>query len=318
MGKSFKTLVTGNVPKGWTGDLANVSDIIIWSGEKSFLLPRIELLNLLPEVDAVVNFAELRVDKELLDNAPKLKIIANASIGYDNLDLIELTERKIWASNSPGYFNFAVAEYVIAGMLYLSRRIGEAERFVRNGNWDSFEPGRWDGDSLREKTLGIVGMGAIGSELTKLANCIGMKVRYFDIFNRALPGFSELEDLLSISDFVSINVPLSPSTKKMVNQDFIDMMKKDVILINTSRGAIIDESALMKALLSGRLKGAVLDVFENEPSVPEMLRKLDNVILTPHIAGGTKSSRKACMENAFLNVYSVFTGNKPLNPLNNI
>ncbi len=317
MGKNYKTLVTGYVTPEWIGDLANISEIIIWPGDKTFLMPREKILKLLPGMDAVVNFAELRADKELLDNTSKLKIIANVSIGYDNLELDELSKRKIWASNSPGYFNFAVAEYIIAGMLYLSRRIGEAERFVREGNWKSFEPGRWDGLSLRERSLGIVGLGSVGRELANLANCLGMEVRYFDAYNRNSPGFTELKDLVAKSDFVSVNVPLSPETFKMINQEFVDQMKEDAILINTSRGSVIDESILLKALLSGRIKGAVLDVFENEPDVPDELKKLSNVVITPHIAGGTKTSRKASVENAFRNVYSVLTGNKPLNPLNN-
>jgi glyoxylate reductase len=316
--KPFKTVVTGNIPVEWTGKLSSVSEIIIWPGEKEFLMPRDYLIRILPEVDAIVNTADVKADAELLKHASKLKIIVNASIGYDNLNIEELTKRGIWACNSPGFFNYPVAEYIIAGMLILSRRFGEADRFVRQGKWNSFEPGRWDGRSLREMSLGIIGMGAIGMELMKLAQGFGMEVRYFDINNQTQPGFTNLDELLAKSDFVSVNVPLTQTTRHMVNHDFINKLKEDAVLINTSRGSIVKQDVLIKALQSGRIKGAILDVFENEPQVPDALKKLENVFLTPHIAGGTKSARKKCMESVFMNVYNVLTGSGPVNQLNNI
>jgi glyoxylate reductase len=245
-------------------------------------------------------------------------VIVNSSIGFDNLNLEEITKRGIWACNSPGFFHYTVAEYIIAGMLIISRRFGEADRFVRAGKWNSFEPGKWDGRSLREMSLGIVGLGAIGEDLMRLAKGFGMQVNYFNVRNQSLPGFTQLDELLGNSDFVSINVPLTPSTKNMVNQQFIDKMKEDAVLINTSRGTVVDQGAMIKALQSGQLKGAILDVFESEPEVPEALKKMENVFLTPHIAGGTKSTRKNGMENSFKNVYNVLSGKEPLNPLNKI
>ena len=316
--KRFKTVVTCNIPLEWTGELSAISDIIIWPGDKEFLMSREYLISILPEVDAIVNTADVKADAALLDHATKLKIIVNSSIGYDNLNLEEITSRGIWACNSPGFFHYPVAEYIMAGMLIISRRFGEADRFVRAGKWNSFEPGKWDGRSLREMSLGIVGLGAIGEELMKLAKGFGMVVNYFDVKNQALPGFTQLNDLLGNCDFVSINVPLTPSTKNMVNQQFIDNMKEDAVLINTSRGTVVDQEVMIKALQSGQLKGAILDVFAKEPEVPEELKKLENVFLTPHIAGGTKLARKKCMENAFKNVYNVLSGKLPLNPLNKI
>jgi glyoxylate reductase len=314
----FKTVVTCNIPLEWTGDLSKISDIIIWPGVNGFLMSREHLISILPEIDAIVNTADVKADAEFLDYATKLKVIVNSSIGYDNLNLEEITKRGIWACNSPGFFHSPVAEYIMAGMLIISRRFGEADRFVRAGKWNSFEPGKWDGISLSEMSLGIVGLGAIGEDLMKLAKGFGMQVSYFDVKNQNLPGFTQLDELLGNSDFVSINVPLTPSTKNLVNQQFIDKMKEDAVLINTSRGTVVDQVAMIKALQSGQLKGAILDVFESEPEVPEVLKKMENVFLTPHIAGGTKSARKNCMENAFMNVYNVLSGKKPLNPLNKI
>jgi glyoxylate reductase len=316
--KRFKTVVTSNIPLEWTGELSKISDIIIWPGVNGFLMSREHLISILPEVDAIVNTTDVKADAEFLDHATKLKVIVNSSIGYDNLNLEEITKRGIWACNSPGFFHYTVAEYIIAGMLIISRRFGEADRFVRAGKWNSFEPGKWDGRSLREMSLGIVGLGAIGEDLMRLAKGFGMQVNYFNVRNQSLPGFTQLDELLGNSDFVSINVPLTPSTKNMVNQQFIDKMKEDAVLINTSRGTVVDQGAMIKALQSGQLKGAILDVFESEPEVPEALKKMENVFLTPHIAGGTKSTRKNGMENSFKNVYNVLSGKEPLNPLNKI
>ncbi len=316
--KKFNTIVTGKIPIEWAGPLTRISNLTIWPGGKNYLMPRDELISLLPKAHAVVNFAEVKADHDLLTSAPKLKILANASIGFDNFIVDELTKRGIWATNSPGFFHYPVAEYIIGGMINLSRKLGEAERFVRLGAWRSFEPGRWDGISLRGRSIGIVGMGAIGVELAKLAICFGMEVRFFDLLNKSLPGFTAIDELLALSDFVSVNVPLNAKTFKMVDGSFIGKLRKDAILINTSRGAIVDQTALTEALTSGRIGGAILDVFENEPEVPEKVKKLENVILTPHMAGGTVSSRKSSTENAFKNVYLVLTGGIPLNPVNKI
>lgn len=279
-------------------------------------MPRDYLISKLSTSDAIVNFGELKVDEELLRFAPKLKLVANVSIGFDNLALDALSRRGIWASNSPGFFSYPVAEYIVAGMLMLTRHLGSADRFVRNGGWKGFEPGRWDGRSLREMTLGIIGFGAIGRELAALARALGMTVKYYSHSNNSELGYTELDQLLGTCDFVSINVPLNGNSRKMVDQGFIDRMKDGSVIINTSRGGVMDQDAVMRSLLSGKLGGAILDVFENEPDVPSCLKEMENVLLTPHMAGGTKTSRRACVENALLNVYDVFSGNPPRNAIN--
>ena len=203
-------------------------------------------------------------------------------------------------------------------MFSVARSFGAADRFVRRGEWSTFEPGRWDGRSLRELSIGIIGMGAIGKELATLTRNIGMQVMYYDAFNKSEKGFTELDEMLAKSDFVSINVPLTNETRKMVNQNFIDKMKDGAIFINTSRGTMVEQDLLINALQSGKLGGAILDVYEFEPEVPEVLKVMDNVFLSPHIAGGTKTARRLCVENAVLNVYNALSGNKPQNALNNI
>jgi len=316
MSKKYTTIITGNIPLSWASKLEEISDLVIWSERAPFLMPREQLLRMLPSSDAIVNFGELKVDEELLRFAPQLKAVANVSIGFDNLALDALSQRGIWASNSPGFFSYPVAEYIIAGMLMLARNLGSADRFVRKGEWQGFEPGRWDGRSLREMTLGIIGLGAIGSELAALARSFGMEVRYYSHSNKNEAGHTELDRLLGLSDFVSIHVPLNGSTRKMVDQGFIDRMKDGSIIINTSRGGIMEQDAVMRSLQSGKLGGAILDVFENEPEVPTYLRSLENVVLTPHMAGGTRVSRRACVENALLNVHDVLTGKRPRNAIN--
>ena len=316
MSKKFKTIITGKVPENWASVLMGISRVDIWPGKPDYLMPREKLIRELKDVDAIVNFAEVQGDRELVENAPLLKIIANASIGYDNLDLEDLAKAGIWATNSPGFMDVPVAEYIIAGILSVSRKLGEADRFVREGKWTSFEPGRWDGQSLREQTIGIIGMGAIGKELARMAQCIGMSVRHYDAFVKTLPGYMELDELITTSDIVSVNVPFTPETRGMVDFKFLEKLKSGAILVNTSRGTVVVQKALMVALQNGRLRGAVLDVFENEPEVPEELRYMYNVVLTPHMAGGTVSSRKVTMENAIRNVFEVLSGNPPLNPVN--
>lgn len=316
MGKKYTTVITGNIPPEYASRLDEISELIIWSEKTPFLMPRDHLIKILPDSDAIVNFGELKVDEDLLGFAPKLKVVANVSIGFDNLSLDALSRRGIWASNSPGFFSYPVAEYIFAGMLMLARNLGSADRFVRNGDWKGFEPGRWDGRSLREMTLGIIGFGAIGRELAAIARAIGMEVKYYSHSNKSEIGYTELDQLLCQSDFVSINVPLNGNTRKMVGQGFIDRMKDGSVIINTSRGGVMDQDAVTRSLRSGKLGGAILDVFENEPEVPSCLKEMENVLLTPHMAGGTRTSRRTCVENALLNVYDVLAGNPPRNAIN--
>jgi len=313
-----KILITGRLPDNMTFGVLDDYELLKWESQEEYLMPRNLVKEVISDVDAIINYAELKVDEDLLQNAKKLKIVANASIGFDNLDIEALSLKKIWACNSPGYFSYAVAEYILAGMLTLSRRIKEADQFVRNDNWDGFEPGRWDGVSLREQKLGIIGMGAIGRELFALAACIGMEVLYYDKFQTEFGAFLPINELLPQCDFISINVPLNKDTYQMANKNFIEKLKKGAIMINTSRGGVIDQDYLLTALKTEKLGGAILDVFNNEPHVPKELYSMKNVILTPHIAGGTKSSRRECLINAFRNVDQALKGLQPKNAINRI
>lgn len=311
-----KVLVTGYTNSSWLSELNDIAEMEVWDGKDSVLMPRSTVLSKIKDTDAIINFAEVVADEEFIFSAEKLKIIANVSIGFDNLNLPLLAAYGKWATNAPGFFNYPVAEYALAGMLTLSRKLLEADDFVRKNEWKSFEPGRWDGISLKNKTLGIVGLGSIGQELRKMAQALGVKVVYFDSSRNQEKGALSFDELISVSDIISIHVPLNASTKNLFSNELINKMKDGAILVNTSRGDIVDQNALIVALQSGKLSGAVLDVFAEEPNVPNSLKQMKNVLLTPHIAGGTVKAREACVRCAARNVAEALKGNKPPNALN--
>lgn len=309
-------LVTGRTNPVWLNDLSEIGRVKIWE-EKGFLMPRAQLMKVIREYDAIINFAEVVANEEFIFEAKKLKIIANISIGFDNLNLPLLSMYEIWATNAPGFFNYPVAEYVLAGILTLKRNLLLADDFIRKNEWKNFEPGRWDGISLKFQILGIIGLGSTGRELKKMAQSLGIKVVYLDRGHSDEEGSLPFDELISVSDIISIHVSLNTSTRNLFNKEVIHKMKKGAILVNTSRGKIIDENALIEALETGHLSGAILDVFANEPNVPDQLKQMKNVLLTPHIAGGTIRAREGCVRCAAGNVADVLTGKIPRNALNN-
>lgn len=315
---NLKILVTGRTNPVWLDELNDIGELHLWEEKDSYLMPRSKLLEVIKDFDAVINFAEVIANEQFVFEAKKLKIIANVSIGFDNLNLPLLSIFDIWASNAPGFFNYPVAEYVLAGIFAIKRKLLIADDFVRRGEWKEFEPGRWDGASAQFQKLGIVGMGSIGKELKKLAESIGITVVYFDPNHHQQEGALSFEDLVAVSDIISIHIPLNKLTSHLFNKDVIHRMKKGAVLVNTSRGNIIDETALIDALETEHLSGAVLDVFSDEPDVPEKLKRMKNVLLTPHMAGGTIYAREGCVRCAATNVADVLTGNAPRNALNNL
>jgi phosphoglycerate dehydrogenase-like enzyme len=209
-------------------------------------------------------------------------------------------------------------EIVIAGMICISRRLVEVGNFVRSKQWNKFEPGRWDGLSLQDKTLGIVGYGKIGRYLKPIAEAFGMKVIWYDIYPTTDSNYRQFDELLTTSDFVSVHIPMSEANRGMFNSSVFSKMKQGAIFVNVSRGALMRECDLEEALTSGHLRGAVLDVFENEPAVSPEFLMMDNVFLTPHVGGGTISSRYRSQELATENVLAVCSGKKPITPINDL
>jgi glyoxylate reductase len=308
-------LITNTVPPEAMAPLAGLARVVMGPANGD-LMPRAEVLRLAPDLTGVINQAELRVDEELLARAPNLKIVANIAIGTDNLDLGQMARHGVYATNIPHAFVDATADMTLGMILALARRMLEADRYVRSGAWSSFQPGAWDGVLLGGKTLGIVGYGAIGQAVGRRARAFGLRVLYHQRTPSTGADYVPLDQLLQESDFVSLHVPLNAGSKQLINAERLHRMKRGAYLINASRGRVVDESALVAALQSGHLAGAGLDVFENEPQVHPALRTMNNVVLTPHIAGGTRESRHDARYFCAGNVARVLSGQRPLNALN--
>jgi lactate dehydrogenase-like 2-hydroxyacid dehydrogenase len=267
------------------------------------------------DVTAIINHGNLRIDAPLIDAMPNLRIVANMARGYDNLDLDAMTTRGVWGTNCTTAFTIPTAEVALGLMLMTMRRMSEGERYLRSGGWQVHEPGRFDAPTLNGKTLGIIGYGEIGKAIAVRAEAFGMGVIYTQ--RRNVGGtFVPFMDLLAMSDVVSVSTPLTPETHHLIDRRALAAMKPGAILINTGRGPLVDEQALVEALASGHLGGAGLDVFEREPQVHPDLLTFPNVALTPHLGGGTHESRFEAAEAAVANVVAVLTGNPPLSPVN--
>jgi D-3-phosphoglycerate dehydrogenase len=249
-------------------------------------LPKTELSKLIGDYDAVIVRSATRINANFLANAKKLKVIGRAGEGLDNIDLRKVREIGIEVVNTPHVSAVSVAELTIGHMLALARGIVEGTITLREGKWAKEE---LMGVEVAGKTLGIIGCGAIGKTVERLAISLGMKVVSVDmcVYGR----FVTLEEMLPQADFITIHVPLSPHTKHMVSTKEFNMMKEGVMLINCSRGGVVDEEALFNALKSGKVKAAALDVFEEEPPKNNKLLKLKNVIATPHIGAQTQEAQ---------------------------
>lgn len=265
-----------------------------------------------PTLTAVINQGELRVDEALIAAAPHLQIVANASIGVNNVATGALHARGAWCTNTPDAFADATADCTLGLLLMLLRRLGEAERYVRAGRWQAFTPGGWDGSLLRGRTLGLIGYGRIGRGVEHRAVAFGMRVIHHTRNPTGLPGWRRREDLLAEADIVSLHVPLNADSTGLINADALARMKPGTWLLNLSRGAVVDETALLAALQEGRLAGAALDVFAREPAMPAALLTMENVVLTPHLGGGSREGRRAAQEQCVENVLRVLRGERPL------
>jgi glyoxylate reductase len=291
-----KILITNDVPDAHLEPLLGLAEIIKGPSGGP-MCSRAEVLALAPELTAIINQHELTVDRELLDAAPNLRIVANVAIGYNNLDIAALDEAGVWGTNCPGVFAQSAADHTLALLLAVARRVCEANAYVRSGQWakDGFQPGPWDGMLLDGKTIGIVGFGQIGRAVAKRAEAFGMQIVFHDATG---------------------HVPLLPETRHLLNAQTIALMKRGAIVLNLARGPVVDENALAAALASGHLGGAGMDVAENEPQIHPGLLAQKNVVFSPHIGGGTVESRKQARLICARNVAEVLQGRPPLNPVN--
>lgn len=267
--------------------------------------------------DGVISFLTDPIDKDIFEACPTVKIFANFSVGFNNVDIEEAKKRGIEVSNTPGTSELAVAEHTIALMFALTTRIVEGDRYMRAGKYKGWNPSLLVGTDMKGKTIGLVGGGAIGSQVAKvLHNGFDAKIIYCDVVeNKKLEEETgaikkEFNDLIKESDIVSLHCPLLPSTTHLINKDVFEIMKPGSFLVNTARGPVIDEKALVEALKNKKIRGAALDVYEFEPKIVKGLNKLDNVILTPHIASARESARNMMAEIAAKNIIGVLEEGK--------
>ncbi|MGB2671049.1 MAG: D-glycerate dehydrogenase [Candidatus Acidiferrum sp.] len=291
-----------------------------WTKPES--ISREELLRKVKDKEGLVCLLTERVDLSLLNAAPKLRIAANVAVGFDNIDVAACTKRGVVATNTPGVLDETTADFAWTLLMAVARRLGEGESLARSGNWKGWDLDQLVGTDVWGKTLGIVGFGRIGKAMARRANGFQMKVVYADAIRAQEAVEKELHatyrgmnDLLAQSDFVSVHVPLLPETRGLFDAPRFFRMKPTAFLINTSRGPVVDEAALVHALESGKIAGAALDVFENEPFIHPGLKR-PNVVLAPHIASASIETRTkmACM--AAENVVALFKGQRPANMLN--
>lgn len=315
-----KIFVTREIPLAGIKKLKDQGyRVIIHRGENP--LSKKELAQNVKQIDALLCILTDQIDKTIIEAAgANLKIIANYAVGFDNIDVEAARRKNIMVTNTPGILTDTVAEHTIALLFSITRRIPEADRFVRAKKYRGWEPMLFLGSGVKGKTLGIIGLGRIGVEVaTRMQGGFDMKVCYFDVSrNEKLEEeykitYEPLESLLKKSDFVSIHAPLSPTTHHLIGLKQLKMMKKTAYLINTSRGAIIDEGALARALKNKWIQGAALDVFEFEPKLVPGITDLDNVVLTPHMASATQETRNKMSEMAADNIIAALSGQQPPN-----
>ncbi len=315
----IKIFVTRRIPENGLAMLREKGFTLVLS-EKPRPLSKRELIKELKKnpYDAVLCLLTDTIDKDVFDAAPSAKIFANFAVGFNNIALEEAKKRGIIITNTPGASTESVSEFTLALILNVARRVNEGDRFMRAGKFKGWGPPMF-GRDIKGMTLGIVGSGRIGAEVAKKAlRGFEMRVIYYDVIRNELLEkeygarfVSTLEELLHTADVVSLHVPLLPSTKHLINKERLALMKKTAYLVNTSRGPVIDENALVDALRSGVIAGAGLDVFEFEPNTAKGLTRIENVVLTPHIAAGTEIARQEMARLAVSNLIAFFDGKTP-------
>ncbi|MFI6305107.1 2-hydroxyacid dehydrogenase [Amycolatopsis thailandensis] len=279
-----------------------------------------ELREFVRGASAIVGMLHDRIDGSVADAAgPGLKVVANVAVGYDNVDVPALAGRGITVTNTPGVLTDATADLTFGLILAVTRRLGAGERLIRSRTPWSFHLGFLLGSSLRDKTLGIVGLGKIGQAVARRALAFGMRIVYSgrsraaeDVEKALGAKYVPFEELLAVSDVVSLHCPLTPETRHLIDADALRSMNPGAYLINTTRGPVVHEAALADALEAGEIAGAALDVFEAEPEVEPRLLDRENVVLTPHLGSATVETRTAMAVLAAENVASVLTGGNPL------
>jgi len=290
-------------------------EIEVW--EEDRVIPREVLEEKIKSVDILVPLLTDRIDRSLIEKAHNLKLIANYAAGYDNIDVKACTERSIMVTNTPGVLSDATAELAWALVFAVARRVLEGDEFVREGKFKGWSPTLLLGVELSGKTLGVIGCGRIGTSFALKSRGFGMKVLYYNRSRRSVVEDAigaqkvDLDYLLKNSDIISIHLPLTEETYHLIGGGEFELMKENAILVNTARGAIVEERALINALKNGKLFGAGLDVYEHEPEISPELLELDNVVLLPHIGSATFKTRIRMAELVVENIRAFLEGRKP-------
>ena len=311
--------VTRRIPQAAIDLLSSYFDVSVNPFERN--LRRAELLEHIKDADAILCLLSDSIDRSVMDAAPRLKCISNYAVGYNNIDVEYASKQGIVVCNTPKVLTETTADLTWALIMSCARRIVESDSFLRSGEFKGWEPMLLMGADIHHKTLGIIGMGRIGQAVAKRASGFGMRVLAYDPslpedHTTALWKSVDLLTLLREADFVSLHVPLTEKTQHMIGPGELKLMKRGAILINTSRGAVINESALIEALRQNRIAAAGLDVYEKEPYIPQELLELKNVVLLPHIGSATTETRTAMGIMAAQNAIAVLKGEEPPSRIN--
>jgi len=284
---------------------------------------RADLLEAVAGADGFLSMITDAVDAELLDAAPRLRVVSNLAVGYNNIDVAAATARGIVVTNTPGILTEATAELAFALILAAARRVVDLDRRTRAGEWTCWAPLLFLSREVSGKTLGVVGLGRIGRAVARRARAFGMRVLYHSRSRLEAEEerdlgveYAEKDELLATADFVSLHVPLSAETRHLIGRRELGLMKPTAYLINTSRGPVVDEAALVEALKARRIEGAGLDVYENEPMLAPGLAALDNAVLLPHVGSATVETRTKMARMAAENLLSALRGERPAHVVN--
>jgi glyoxylate reductase len=318
-----KVFVARRIPEAGLSVVTAATDATVWPDELP--PPRDELLRAVAGCDGVLTLLTDRVDKEFLDAAgPQLKVVSNYAVGFDNVDVPACTARGIPVGNTPGVLTETTADLAFALMMAAARRLPEGDRYVRAGKWKTWGPMLLLGPDVHGATIGIVGFGRIGQAVARRAAGFGMKILYHDV-HQADPAveaehsatFLPLEKLFAQADFVSLHVNLTPETRGLINTEKLGWMKPTAVLVNTSRGPVVDGAALATALRDGQIFAAGLDVTDPEPiAIDDPLLSLDNCLVVPHIASASHATRSKMAEMAAANLLAGLRGERLPTPVN--
>jgi len=284
-------------------------------------LTREELLELVPHYHGFLSMLSNRIDEEVLERAKMVEIFANYAVGYNNFDVAAAKKRGILMSNTPGVLTDATADMAFALLLGAARRLTESDRYVARGLFKEWHPKLLLGRELKGQTLGIIGFGEIGQAVAARARGFGMRIVYHNRSQKKEAAMAlgaqylEMDTLLQTADFISVHTPLSEATHHLIDQRAIDLMKDEVVFVNTSRGPVVDEKALISALERGKFFGVGLDVYEEEPRVPQALIDCERVINVPHIGSATVTARRAMAMMAAKNIIAALSGKEPPNKI---